>query len=60
MLLQLVFWQEGQQLPGLVLMAGKLTGWGLICAIHPGKLIHVIDDYNGASFLLDTGSSYSS
>ena len=40
-------------------MAGKLASWGVIGAIHPGNLVHVKDDISGASFLVDTGSSFS-
>ena len=40
-------------------LAEKLESWGVIGAIHPGKLVHVKDDISGASFLVDTGSSYS-
>ena len=46
-------------LPGPLLLAGKLIGWGVIGAIHPGKLVHVVDNNSGHSFLVDTGSSYS-
>ena len=42
-----------------MLLAGKLASWGVIGAIHPGKLVHVKDDISGASFLVDTGSSFS-
>ena len=42
-----------------MLLAGKLVRWGVIGAIHPGNLVHVKDDISGASFLVDTGSSYS-
>ena len=31
----------------------------MIGAIHPGKLVHVVDNNSGHSFLVDTGSSYS-
>ena len=44
------FWSEGQQLPGPLLLAGKLIGWGVIGGIHPGKLSHVVDTNNGALF----------
>ena len=40
-------------------MAGKLVGWGVVGAIHPGKLVHITDSNSSASFLVDTGSSYS-
>ena len=39
-------------------MAGKLSGWGDVSAIHPGELVYVIDNLTGASFLVDTGSTY--
>ena len=59
MLLSLVIWRKSQFLQGPVHLAGKLESWGVIGAIHPGKLVHVKDDIYGASFLVDTGSSYS-
>jgi hypothetical protein len=37
---------------------GKLNGWGVVSAIHPGELVYVRDDLTGASFLVDTGSTY--
>ena len=40
-------------------MAGKLDSWGVIGAIHPGGLVHVVDSNSGASYLVDTGSTYS-
>ena len=40
-------------------MAGKLASWGVVGAIHPGKLVHVTDNNSGASFLVNTGSSHS-
>ena len=40
-------------------MAGKLAGWGVVGAIHPGKLVNITDSNSGTSFLVDTGSSYS-
>ena len=58
-LLPLVIWREGKKLPGTLLLARKLAGWGVIGAIHPGKLIHVVNTNNGSSFLVDTSSSYS-
>ena len=59
MLLPLVVWRKSQFLQGPVHLAGKLESWGVIGAIHPGKLVHVKDNISGASFLVDTGSSYS-
>ena len=59
MFLPLVLWREGPLLPGPLLMAGKLDSWGVIGAIHPGGLVHVVDSISGASYLVDTGSTYS-
>ena len=39
-------------------MGGKLGGRAL-CAITPGQLLHLQDDFSGAFFLVDTGSGYS-
>ena len=33
---------------------GRETGWGVVGAVHPGKLVHVTDSSSGASFLVDT------
>ena len=41
-----------------LLLAWKLVGWGVVGAIHPGKLVHVTDSSSGATFLIDTGLSY--
>ena len=40
-------------------MAGKLDSWGVIGTIHPSGLVQVIDSNCGASYLVDTGSTYS-
>ena len=59
MLLPLVLRRESPLMPGPLLLAGKLNSWGVIGTIHPGKLVHVVDSSNGASYLVDTGSSFS-
>ena len=40
-------------------LAGKLAGWGVVGAIHPNSLVKAVDTISGASFLIDTGSTYS-
>ena len=42
-----------------MLLAGKLAGWGVVGAVHPGGLVQVVDNNTGASFLVDTGSTFS-
>jgi len=42
-----------------MLLAGKLAGWGVVGAVHPGGLVQVVDNNSGASFLVDTGSTFS-
>ena len=59
LLLSLELRRQSQQLLRPLLMAGKLAGWGVVGAIHPGKLVNITDSNNGTSFLVDTGSSYS-
>ena len=59
MLLPLLFWGQGTFLPGPLLMAGKLDSWGVVGAINPGNLVHIVDKNSGTSFLVDTGSSFS-
>ena len=51
--------RQGQQLLRPLLLAGKLANWGVVGAIHPGKLVNITDSDSGTSFLVDTGSSYS-
>ena len=41
-----------------LLLAGKLVGWSIVGPVHPGKLALISDSSSGASFLVDTGSSY--
>ena len=40
-------------------LAGNLAGWGVVGAIHPNSLVKAVDTISGASFLIDTGSTYS-
>ena len=40
-------------------MAGKLKSWGVVGAIHPSNLPKAIDELTGASYLVDTGSTFS-
>ncbi len=40
-------------------MAGKLGGWGVISAVHPGRLFYVSDSTSSCWFLVDTGSAFS-
>jgi hypothetical protein len=40
-------------------MAGKLVRWGLINAVTPGRLVHIMDESTQRRFLVDTGASYS-
>ena len=42
-----------------MLLAGKLRRRGVVGAIHPGRLCFIKDDISGASYLVDTGSSFS-
>ena len=43
---------------GQLLLAGKLGGRA-VCAIQPGRLIHLCDQLTDELFLVDTGASYS-
>ena len=54
-----VFWGQGTFLPGPLFLAGKLDSWGVVGAINPSNLVHIVDKNSGTSFLIDTGSSFS-
>ena len=58
MFLPLELWRQGEQLHRPLLLAGKLVGWSIVGPVHPGKLALISDSSSGASFLVDTGSSY--
>ena len=49
---------EGPQLPR-ALHLGKLGCRGLLNAVVPGALVHILDQLSGRRFLIDTGASFS-
>ncbi len=38
---------------------GKLATWGLVNAISPGQLVHIMDQSSNRRFLVDTGAAFS-